>query len=695
MPLEESRNYGMELDDKIETSVEQSENHEIELVVRKEPLLEEMKIFEAGVEQHENFESEPIKEETSLEQHENFESVPIKEETSLEQHENFESEPIKEETSLEQHEKFESVPIKEETSLEQHENFESEPIKEETSVEQHENFESELIKEETSVEQHKKHEPELVSREENVLEHHENHKGLFVREETVDQSENYKAELISMENTVVGQSENKEELVISSELIEHSKDCEVELVSTGETSVEQPKNYKTELIDRKETSIKHSDKYEVELVGGKQTQVNKKRKRKRQEDAKVVVKGEVRGERVTTVGVIGATRKNSTKNVGAAGDFEKESSLFGIMDTVKSFTQLVISSTVQGLFNAIFVPWQSESFTLPDQLSPVTNFISKIRKWQEKKRIMNKNKNTLEKFFSKNRLSSTTNKWPQALQNFSVEVQTYKKKKYNKIKWSLGIYVTDEEERRKVTINMEDVPSLENGVVYFKKNKSYMTSIKEPPADLPPALHKYWNQRHRLFYKFDEGIKLDHESWYSATPECIAVHHALRCACSIVVDAFCGAGGNAIQFAFSCSHVIAIDIDKAKIEIARHNAKVYGVADRIEFIVGDFFQLAPTLKADVVFLSPPWGGPEYLSSPVYDLANLSGDITASRLMEAAHKISHNVALFLPKNTNIKQLLCMGSRENRKISVEMNKIGRKPKALTVYYGDIADYWEEDL
>ncbi|XP_076029932.1 trimethylguanosine synthase 1 isoform X2 [Oratosquilla oratoria] len=651
MPLEESRNYGMELDDKIETSVEQSENHEIELVVRKEPLLEEMKIFEAGVEQHENFESEPIKEETSLEQHENFESVPIKEETSLEQHENFESEPIKEETSLEQHEKFESVPIKEETSLEQHENFESEPIKEETSVEQHENFESELIKEETSVEQHKKHEPELVSREENVLEHHENHKGLFVREETVDQSENYKAELISMENTVVGQSENKEELVISSELIEHSKDCEVELVSTGETSVEQPKNYKTELIDRKETSIKHSDKYEVELVGGKQTQVNKKRKRKRQEDAKVVVKGEVRGERVTTVGVIGATRKNSTKNVGAAGDFEKESSLFGIMDTVKSFTQLVISSTVQGLFNAIFVPWQSESFTLPDQLSPVTNFISKIRKWQEKKRIMNKNKNTLEKFFSKNRLSSTTNKWPQALQNFSVEVQTYKKKKYNKIKWSLGIYVTDEEERRKVTINMEDVPSLENGVVYFKKNKSYMTSIKEPPADLPPALHKYWNQRHRLFYKFDEGIKLD--------------------------------------------HVIAIDIDKAKIEIARHNAKVYGVADRIEFIVGDFFQLAPTLKADVVFLSPPWGGPEYLSSPVYDLANLSGDITASRLMEAAHKISHNVALFLPKNTNIKQLLCMGSRENRKISVEMNKIGRKPKALTVYYGDIADYWEEDL
>ena len=51
--------------------------------------------------------------------------------------------------------------------------------------------------------------------------------------------------------------------------------------------------------------------------------------------------------------------------------------------------------------------------------------------------------------------------------------------------------------------------------------------------------------------------------------------------------------------------MIAIDIDPVKIELARHNASVYGVADRIEFIVGDFFDLAPSLKADVVFLSPP------------------------------------------------------------------------------------------
>lgn len=35
--------------------------------------------------------------------------------------------------------------------------------------------------------------------------------------------------------------------------------------------------------------------------------------------------------------------------------------------------------------------------------------------------------------------------------------------------------------------------------------------------------------------------------------------------------------------------VIAIDIDPVKIACAKHNAKIYGVLDKIEFITGDFF----------------------------------------------------------------------------------------------------------
>jgi tRNA/tmRNA/rRNA uracil-C5-methylase (TrmA/RlmC/RlmD family) len=42
--------------------------------------------------------------------------------------------------------------------------------------------------------------------------------------------------------------------------------------------------------------------------------------------------------------------------------------------------------------------------------------------------------------------------------------------------------------------------------------------------------------------------------------------------------------------------VIAIDVDPVKIACAKHNAKIYGVLDKIEFITGDFFSLSPKVS---------------------------------------------------------------------------------------------------
>lgn len=66
---------------------------------------------------------------------------------------------------------------------------------------------------------------------------------------------------------------------------------------------------------------------------------------------------------------------------------------------------------------------------------------------------------------------------------------------------------------------------------------------------LIPLVKKYWVQRYDLFLRYDEGIKMDEEGWFSVTPEQIAVRHAARCGGGVVIDAFAGVGGNAIQFA--------------------------------------------------------------------------------------------------------------------------------------------------
>ncbi len=59
---------------------------------------------------------------------------------------------------------------------------------------------------------------------------------------------------------------------------------------------------------------------------------------------------------------------------------------------------------------------------------------------------------------------------------------------------------------------------------------------------------KFWNQRYYYFSRFDEGIMMDYESWYSVTPEELAIYTAKICGPNaVVVDAFCGPGGNVIQ----------------------------------------------------------------------------------------------------------------------------------------------------
>lgn len=71
---------------------------------------------------------------------------------------------------------------------------------------------------------------------------------------------------------------------------------------------------------------------------------------------------------------------------------------------------------------------------------------------------------------------------------------------------------------------------------------------------------------------------------------------AERLACDIAVDAFCGVGGNAVQLAGTCSSVIACDLSFERLLLAKHNADVYGVGSRIDFVCADFLRLSPRLR---------------------------------------------------------------------------------------------------
>jgi hypothetical protein len=133
-----------------------------------------------------------------------------------------------------------------------------------------------------------------------------------------------------------------------------------------------------------------------------------------------------------------------------------------------------------------------------------------------------------------------------------------------------------------------------------------------------------------------------------------------------------------------CERVIAIDINEERLRMAQHNARVYGVHHKIDFIAGDFFALAPQLRGDVVFLSPPWGGPSYRYSDACDLRSMPVD--SIHAIETALQITPNVCAVLPRNSDMASLQ---SRLPASLSfeVELNYLDQRLKTLTCYFGTL--------
>lgn len=131
---------------------------------------------------------------------------------------------------------------------------------------------------------------------------------------------------------------------------------------------------------------------------------------------------------------------------------------------------------------------------------------------------------------------------------------------------------------------------------------------------------------------------------------------------------------------------------------------MYGVEDKIEFIEGDFFEVAPTLKADVLLVSPPWGGMEYADvvspsvclcschpiltvavfstmQPRFDL-NTMMEPTGDMIRATAQSVAPRSVYVLPRNTDIDQM-CKLAPSGCTVDVEQHVLNHKVKLTCVY------------
>lgn len=133
--------------------------------------------------------------------------------------------------------------------------------------------------------------------------------------------------------------------------------------------------------------------------------------------------------------------------------------------------------------------------------------------------------------------------------------------------------------------------------------------------------------------------RLDEQGRYSLTPERLALSLGNQARGATVLDAGCGAGGNTIGFARAGCKVIAVERDAARLSDARHNAACYGVEGRVRFVHGDAMEAMQRVRADVLFVDPPWGAWDKTHSRLAELPLLQAAIThRERFLEVWAKV---------------------------------------------------------
>ena len=144
-----------------------------------------------------------------------------------------------------------------------------------------------------------------------------------------------------------------------------------------------------------------------------------------------------------------------------------------------------------------------------------------------------------------------------------------------------------------------------------------------------------------------------------------------------VTDATACSGGNTLSLMRRFAHVQSVELDEDRVTDLRHNVDAVlrhhshhqeagptpgstrsAVLGTATTFLGDYLELAGSLVQDVVFLDPPWGGPDYVSTDPGGASCLQdlflGEVPVSSLCRGllASKRAALVALRLPSRLTV-------------------------------------------
>lgn len=171
------------------------------------------------------------------------------------------------------------------------------------------------------------------------------------------------------------------------------------------------------------------------------------------------------------------------------------------------------------------------------------------------------------------------------------------------------------------------------------------------------SLVRVMDKRDFLFRFLDKSTRyqllFDHEAFYSTTDQITAdkiTRDLLRFfpRNARICDGTACVGGNLYSFAQAFEHVMGIEMDAVRYRYMVHNMKVLGMT-HVQSVCADVLAWAPSGRTDLLFLDPPWGGPDYKTRDRVVLYLSGKPLWEACLELAATQCTRYIALKVPKN----------------------------------------------
>jgi 16S rRNA G966 N2-methylase RsmD len=172
------------------------------------------------------------------------------------------------------------------------------------------------------------------------------------------------------------------------------------------------------------------------------------------------------------------------------------------------------------------------------------------------------------------------------------------------------------------------------------------------------------DKRYLYLFPKEEGVdrlnlQITDESIYSVTKpydakkiiKLIKFYYKKELSNAVITDGTANVGGDSINFSKYFKTVNAVEINRLHCDALENNINEYK-RNNINIVCNDYLKVMTKLKQDIIYLDPPWGGPDYKKEKSVNL--FLGDMDISDIIIKLKKKASFFVIKAPYNFNYKK-----------------------------------------